>query len=238
VVITDAGDECHVGQDHVGGIQAPTEADLDNGNIDRHAGEGRKGEHGHQLERSRCPPVRVRTLQGRIDLRQLGHQRAECLWCDRLTIDLDPFAQGVEVRGSVQPHPIPRCLQHRREQGSGRALAFRPRDVHAPVPSVGIVQRRAEPCGPCQADPLVSERIGHEPTVIASAIAEEAECRKVVHVRHLSRYTTRDVSGPPGGERGFVPTTSWTTGTWHRADHAASTQVDAAGGTETRSRRR
>ncbi|ACM06525.1 hypothetical protein trd_A0254 (plasmid) [Thermomicrobium roseum DSM 5159] len=46
------------------------------------------------------------------------------------------------------------------------------------------------------------------------------------------------MSGPPGGERGFVPTTSRTTGTRHRADHADSTQVDAAGGTETRSRRR
>ena len=115
VVVTDWRDGGERRRDHVGRIQAAAHADLDHGEISRHAGKSKKGRDRGDLEEGDGL-----FLIGLLTLRQ---DIVEHVVLDQAAGDANALVEAHQMRRGVDVHAIARSLGHGAQVGDQRALA-------------------------------------------------------------------------------------------------------------------
>ena len=118
VVVADVGDHGEDGLCGVGGVQAPPQAHLEDGELNPLPGEVEEGEGGGGLKEARLQALGVGT--------ELRQKREELLLGDRPSLNLDALPEVHQVGAGVEAHPKPRLLQDGGEGPGGGALPVRP----------------------------------------------------------------------------------------------------------------
>ena len=117
VVIRKRGDHRHLRRDHVGGVQAPAQAHLDQRRVTALARKVQESQRGGDLEGGQARDGR--------DLRlKFLHQRHQLGMRDQLAVDLDALGVIIQVRRGVQAHPVALGLQRAGAQRRDRAFAL------------------------------------------------------------------------------------------------------------------
>jgi len=156
MVVVDRGD--HAQQrpfDHIGGVQHPTQPDLDDGQVGRRLGHGQEGGGCGALEHRR---LAARLGHRGLDPVQHGVQR---IVLDQPTRQPDPLVEPHQMGRGVGVHPQPRRLGDGPDHRDRGPLAVRPRHMdHRRQSMLRIAQRRAQGLHPIQRqiDPLRMSR--------------------------------------------------------------------------------
>ena len=105
MVDADRGDHRDGRIDHVGGVPASAETDLDHPHVDRGIGERGERHRGEHLELAhRRAAGRLRLLVDHLDERlELGVGRHVCRWADRLSVDRDALDRRLQMRTGGAP---------------------------------------------------------------------------------------------------------------------------------------
>ena len=122
MVVADRRDGRERGIDHVGGVVAPAHADLEHGEVGRHAREGEEGRHRRDLEEG------DRLLA--VGLFGLRQHVLEHVVADQLAGDADALVEAHQMRRGVDMDAIACRLGHGAQIGDQRALAVGAGDMH------------------------------------------------------------------------------------------------------------
>ena len=142
VIEADRRDHRNLPVDHVGGVPASAEADLDHGDVDRRLREGRIGHGGEHFELAhRRSPGFLRLcvdhLHVRLDLAERVHVEPRR---DRMTVDADPLGRALQMRAGGSPGATMQSRHQRIDHARHRRLTVGSRDVHRRI----VVLRRAQ----------------------------------------------------------------------------------------------
>ena len=120
VVERDVRDDADSQIEHVGRVQASTEAHLADQQVDAGAGEVVERSAGEDLELRRWAELGRNLINGGLQLRE---QRSKVILRNRSLVDLDALGVGDEVGLWHQADPVAGCLQDAGHHGADGALA-------------------------------------------------------------------------------------------------------------------
>ena len=182
----------------MGGVEASTEPDLDEGDVDPDLGEPQEDHGREELELGRVALPPRHPVGDRADL---GDQPGEGHRVDRAPVDLEPLAIGDEVGLGRLAHPQAGRTQHRPGQREHAALAVRAGHERAPERPLRIAELAQD--RPRPAEP--------QPDAEPAALLERADGRPVrvrgghtpPHplVRHSTMTTRAPASRGPTSRR-------------------------------------
>jgi hypothetical protein len=131
--------------DHVGGIRAPTQPDLQHAQLRRIFREQHEGHRRQHLEhRDRVSGIDLFHPVQRGDQRGVAHQFAR---------NPEPLVQAHQMRRCRNVNPHPRRLADRADEGAGAALSIGAGDMdHRRQSPLGMAEVRQKPFQPAEAE--------------------------------------------------------------------------------------
>ena len=115
MVEPDVGDHGHVGVDHVGGVPAAAQADLEDRHVDRPVGEPAQRRPGEDLEPGQPDAV----AEQRLDAGQVGEDLGQVGVADRLAVGGQPLVDALQVGAGEGADPQ---ALGRQQGGQARAV--------------------------------------------------------------------------------------------------------------------
>ena len=154
-------DDRHAAVPGMGRIEAPAQADLDEGDIERLLGEPAEDDGGQQFELGRVAEAVRDPVRGHEDL---ADQPRERVGRDRTAVDDQPLAIRHEVRLGRLADPQARGPKRRSGQGQHAALAVRAGDERAAQAELRVAEFVEDGPDPPEA------QVDAEPTAVGEGL--------------------------------------------------------------------